>query len=68
MSGPGSILPTTTLGFDPKQPAGVELLWTCPADCLGAVPVSTRVNSPKNDDATIIKPAGEPLGTQSTLL
>jgi hypothetical protein len=31
-------------------------------------PVSTRVNSPKNDDETIIQPEGEALAAQRELL
>jgi hypothetical protein len=33
-----------------------------------AVPVSTRVNSPANDDESIIQPEGEPLDAQPALL
>lgn len=56
------------LWLDAQHPAGIELLRPCPADWLEAVPVSTRVNSPRNDDATIIEPVGEPLGPPPTLL
>jgi putative SOS response-associated peptidase YedK len=45
-----------------------ELLRPCPAEWLEAVPVSTRVNSPRNDDESIIQPEGEPLGVQPALL
>ena len=41
---------------------------TRPADWLEAVPVSTRVNSPANDDESVIQPEGELLGAQATLL
>jgi putative SOS response-associated peptidase YedK len=47
---------------------GVELLRPCPDDWLEAVPISTRVNSPRNDDETIIQPEGEALTAQGTLL
>jgi hypothetical protein len=32
------------------------------------VPVSIRVNSPRNDDESIIQPEGEPLAAQRALL
>ena len=47
--------------LDPQDPRGPELLRPCPADWLEAVPVSTRVNSPRNDDPGIIEPEGEPM-------
>lgn len=54
--------------LDPRDPRGSELLRPCPAEWLEAVPVSTRVNSPRNDDETIIQPEGEPLAAQHELL
>lgn len=54
--------------LDPSDPRGAELLRPCPDDVLEAVPVSTRVNSPKNDDKTIIQPEGEALAAQRELL
>ena len=33
-----------------------------------SLPVSTRVNNPRNDDAALIKPEGEPLAVQKTLI
>ena len=42
-----------------------ELLRPCPAEWLEAVPVSTRVNSPRNDDPGLIQPEGEELRAQS---
>ena len=36
--------------------AGVEALRQYPAKLMRAYPVSTRVGSPKNDDASIIEP------------
>jgi putative SOS response-associated peptidase YedK len=54
--------------LDPSVPGGEELLRPCPAEWLEAVPVSTRVNSPANDDESIIQPEGEPLGAQLALL
>jgi putative SOS response-associated peptidase YedK len=36
--------------------AGKEILVPYPADWMKAWPVSSRVNSPKNDDAEIIAP------------
>jgi hypothetical protein len=35
---------------------------------LEAVPVSTRVNSPRNDDPGLIQPDGETLSPQGTLI
>ena len=54
--------------LDPGHPGGAELLRPCPSEWLEAVPVSTRVNSPANDDETIIRPTGEPLEAQRMLL
>jgi putative SOS response-associated peptidase YedK len=54
--------------LDAGRPGGEELLRPCPADWLEAVPVSTRVNSPRNDDATLLEPEGEPLAAQGTLV
>ena len=53
--------------LDPAR-GGAELLRPCPEQWLEAMPVSTRVNSPGNDDATIIQPQGDPLPAQPTLL
>ena len=49
-------------------PVAGGLLRPCPAEWLEAVPVSTRVISPRNDDESIIQPEGEPLGAQHALL
>jgi hypothetical protein len=46
----------------------VPRLGGCDGQDLEAVPVSTRVNSPRNDDASIIQPEDEPLGAQHALL
>ena len=54
--------------LDPARPGARELLRPCPAEWLEAVPVSTRVNSPANDDETIIQPEGGPLAAQAALL
>ena len=54
--------------LDPGGPRGADLLRPCLAEWLEAVPVSTRVNSPRNDDESILQPEGEPLGAQPTLL
>ena len=53
--------------LDPSK-GGADLLRPCPQEWLEAVLVSTRVNSPGNDDATIIRPDGETLAVQGTLL
>jgi putative SOS response-associated peptidase YedK len=53
--------------LDPAR-GGTELLRPCPDAWLEAVPVSTRVNSPRNDDATIIQPESEALAAQATLI
>jgi putative SOS response-associated peptidase YedK len=53
--------------LDPER-GGLELLRPCPAEWLEAVPVSTRVNSPRNDDPGLIQPDGETLGMQGTLI
>jgi putative SOS response-associated peptidase YedK len=42
--------------LDPARPQAQELLRPCPDDWLEAVPVSARVNSPKNDDADLLTP------------
>jgi putative SOS response-associated peptidase YedK len=52
----------------PEAPGAEELLRPCPAEWLEAVPVSTRVNSPANDDASILQPEGEALEVQGALL
>jgi putative SOS response-associated peptidase YedK len=54
--------------LDAQRPGGEALLRPCPADELEAVPVSTRVNSPRNDDAALLEPKGEPLAAQGTLV
>jgi putative SOS response-associated peptidase YedK len=54
--------------LDPGRSGGPELLRPCPEEWLEAVPVSTRVNSPANDDETIIQPEGEALAAQGTLI
>jgi putative SOS response-associated peptidase YedK len=53
--------------LDPGR-GGLELSRPCPEAWLEPVPVSTRVNSPRNDDPSIIQSEGEPLGTQGTLI
>lgn len=53
--------------LDPGR-GGRELLRPCPEEWLEAVPVSTRVNSPRNDDESILQPTGEALTRQATLL
>jgi putative SOS response-associated peptidase YedK len=47
------------------MPGAEELLRPCPAEWLEAVPVSTRVNNPANDDASILQPEGERPATQA---
>ena len=42
--------------LDPSDLRGPELLRPCPTEWLEALPVSTRVNSPKNDDPSIFEP------------
>jgi putative SOS response-associated peptidase YedK len=54
--------------LDPSVPGAEELLRPCPAEWLEAMPVSTRVNSPANDDESIIQPEGKPLDAQPALL
>jgi putative SOS response-associated peptidase YedK len=54
--------------LDTADPRGAELLRPCPTDWLEAVPVSTRVNSLRNDDESVIQPEGEALRAQGTLL
>jgi putative SOS response-associated peptidase YedK len=53
--------------LDPTR-GGLELLQPCPDEWLEAVPVSTRVNSPRNNDLSILQPEGEVLQVQGTLL
>ena len=53
--------------LDPTR-GGLELLRPCPEAWLEAVPVSTRVNSPRNDDPSILQPEGEALQAQDTLI
>jgi putative SOS response-associated peptidase YedK len=43
--------------LDPAEPGAIELLRPCPAEWLEAVPVSTRVNSPANDES-VLRPEG----------
>ena len=54
--------------LDPEALGAEELLRPCPAEWLEAVPVSTRVNSPANDDESILQPEGEALEVQGALL
>ena len=55
--------------LDPTQPGAQELLRPCPAEWLEAVPVSRRVNNPRNDDETILQPdAGDPGPPQGSLI
>jgi putative SOS response-associated peptidase YedK len=54
--------------LDAGRPGGEELLCPCPADWLEALPVSTRANSPRNDDTALIEPEGEPLVVQQALI
>jgi putative SOS response-associated peptidase YedK len=54
--------------LDPSLPGSEKLLRPCPAEWLEAVPVSTRVNSPANDDESIFRPGAETLKVQGTLL
>jgi putative SOS response-associated peptidase YedK len=42
--------------LDIEEPDPAELLRPYPSDAMRAYPISTRVNSPKNDDAAIIEP------------
>lgn len=42
--------------LNPVDPRGPELLRPCPDDLLEAIPVSTRVNSPKNEGPDLIQP------------
>src|SRR3954451_19492613 len=50
--------------LDPQAPGAEKLLRPCPAEWLEAVPVPTRVNSPANDDESILQSEGEPLKVQ----
>ena len=52
--------------MDPSR-GGAELLRPCPEQWLEAVPVSTRLNSPANDDATVVQPHGATLAVQEAL-
>src|SRR5689334_22158109 len=54
--------------LDPKAAGAEELLRSCPAAWLEAIPVSTRVNNPANDDESVLEPEGEPLTAQGSLL
>jgi putative SOS response-associated peptidase YedK len=54
--------------LDPKAAGAEELLRPCPAGWLEAIPVSTRVNNPANDDESVLEPEGEPLAAQGSLL
>jgi putative SOS response-associated peptidase YedK len=53
--------------LDPSDLRGAELLRPCPEEWLEAAPVSTRVNSPRNDDESILQPDAAGPG-QGTLL
>lgn len=44
--------------LDPSRADGEDLLRPCPAGWLDAVPVSTRVNTPRHDDPGLIEPVG----------
>ena len=46
--------------LDPSQPDGKALLRPCPDEWLEAFPVSTRVNTPRNDSADLIEPIPNP--------
>ena len=46
--------------LDPAQPDAEALLRPCPDDWLVAVPVSRRVNSPRNDTVDLIEPFSNP--------
>ncbi len=48
--------------LEAARPGGAALLRPCPAEWLEAVPVSARVNSPRNDDPGLLErePMGEP--------
>ena len=46
--------------LDPSQPDAQALLRPCPDDWLEAYPVSTRVNTPRNDTADLIEPFPNP--------
>ena len=54
--------------LDPKAAGAEELLRPCPAAWLEAIPVSTRVNNPANDDESLLESEGEPLAAQGSLL
>ena len=54
--------------LDPSVPGAKELLRPYPAEWLEAVPVSTRVNNPANNDESILRPDGESLRAQGALL
>ena len=47
--------------LDSGDARGAALLRPCPAEWLEAVPVSTRVNSPANDDEGLVEPQCEEL-------
>jgi putative SOS response-associated peptidase YedK len=51
--------------LDPSQPDGAKPLVPCPDEWIETIPVSTRVNSPKNDDAELIAPLCS-VGTERT--
>jgi putative SOS response-associated peptidase YedK len=54
--------------LDPGRPGAQALLKPCPSEWLEAVPVSTRVNSPANDDSSVLEPVGGPVAAQGALL
>lgn len=54
--------------LEAPAPAAADLLRPCPAEWLEAVPVSTRVNSPANDDAGLIEPVDDAAPSQGALL
>src|SRR4051794_23249092 len=53
--------------LDPKAVGAEELRRPCPAERLEAIPVSTRVNDPANDDESVLEPEGAPLAAQGAL-
>jgi putative SOS response-associated peptidase YedK len=54
--------------LDPEAADGRALLLPCPADWLEAYEVSSRVNSPANDDPECITPLAERAAEQRSLL
>ncbi len=54
--------------LDPAAPEADALLRPCPSEWLETLPVSTRVNSPRNDDAELLRPEQIAPPVQGTLL